>query len=125
MLVGVKPAASEALIQEKNGWNMRAVGTDTLKRVIESQHGGRAALRRSLRVFPASRTLPEWDGIVHVFDLKDHPKTKRAYAWSTAIKGGTRPRYFAVLHLGLITGPGEAVKAAAIAIRVAGSRAQS
>jgi len=101
---------------------MNDVSTDQLKRVIESQHGGSAVFRRSLRVVPANRTLADWDGIVHVFDLADHPKTKRAYAWSSAIKGSTRPRYFAVLHGGLVNGPAAAVKVAAIMINVAGSR---
>ena len=90
--------------------------TDLLKRVIESQHGGNAAYRQSLQVHKAAKT-GEWDGIVHVFDLKDHPRSRRAYAWSSAIKGGTKPRYFAVLHSARVTGPAEAVKAAALAIR--------
>ena len=91
---------------------------DQLKRVIESQHGGSAVFRQSFRVYNASKA-GEWDGIVHVFDLKDHPKSTRAYAWSSAIKGGTKPRYFAVLHSARVTGPAEAVKAAATAIRSA------
>jgi hypothetical protein len=101
---------------------MSDVSTDQLKRVIESHHGGKATFRRSMRLFPAAKSLANWDGIVHVFDLKDHPKTKRAYAWSSSIKGGTKPRYFAVLHMGPVTGPVEAVKAAVTAIRNAGSR---
>lgn len=104
---------------------MSDVRTDQLKRVIESQHGGHATFRRSMRLFHPPKGLSDWDGVVHVFDLKDHPKTKRAYAWSSSIKGGTRPRYFAVLHLGPITGPVEAVRAAAIAIRNAGSRSRA
>lgn len=94
-----------------------------LKRVIELQHGGSAIFRQSLRVHSAAKS-GEWDGIVHVFDLKDHPKSKRAYAWSSAIKGGTKPRYFAVLHSGRVTGPAEAVKAAAAAIRNSASKAR-
>jgi hypothetical protein len=101
---------------------MSGVSTDQLKRVIESQHGGSAVFRRSLRVVPANRIPADWDGIVHIFDLEDHPKTKRAYAWSSAIKGSGRPRYFAVLHTGPVRGPAEAVKAAAIMINVTGNR---
>lgn len=98
---------------------------DQLKRVIESQHGGSAAFFKSLRVSHATKYLTEWDGIVHLFDLKGHPKTKRAYAWTSAIKGGTKPRFFAVLHADHITGPAEAVKAAATAIRNSGKRSAS
>ena len=97
---------------------MSNANTEQLRRVIESQHGGRAAFRRSLRVLPPkAKASAEWDGVVHIFDLQDHPKSKRAYAWSTAIKGGTKPRYFAVLHMGYVTGPAQAVVAAIRAIR--------
>jgi hypothetical protein len=96
---------------------------DQLKRVIESQHGGYARFRQSFRILDASR-LTDWDGIVHIFDLMDNAKSKRAYAWSSAIKGGTKPRYFAVLHSGRVTGPVEAVKAAATAIRNSRSKAR-
>jgi len=94
---------------------------DQLKRVIESQHGGNATFRQSLRVYNAPKQS-EWDGIVHVFDLTDHPKSRRAYAWSSTISGGSKPRYFAVLHSNRVAGPLEAVKAAATAIRKSGSK---
>jgi hypothetical protein len=102
---------------------MTVAVANLLKRVIESQHGGNAIFRQSLRVHSGSKS-GDWDGIVHVFDLKDHPISKRAYAWSSAIKGGTKPRYFAVLHSGRVTGPAEAVRAAAAAIRNSASSAQ-
>jgi len=91
---------------------MAGVTTDQLKRVIESQLGGKASLRRSLRVIAARKVTEEWDGIVHVFDLKDNPKSRRAYAWSSPIKYGSKPRYFAVLHSHHVQGPAQAVKAA-------------
>lgn len=104
---------------------MHNVSTDQLKRVIESQHGGKARFRQSMRILNPSLKQNDWDGIVHIFDLADHPKTKRAYAWSSSIKGGARPRFFAVLHGGGITGPVEAVKAAAIVIRNGGVKTKS
>ena len=96
---------------------MTEVSTDQLKRVIESQHGGKATIVQSMRILPPNGKKLDWDGIVHVFDLADHPKAKRAYAWSSPIQGSSKPRFFAVLHIGKITGPVEAVKAAAGAIR--------
>lgn len=95
---------------------------EQLKKIIESQHGGDAQYRESMRVMKMPPKLTDWDGVVHVFDLKNHPKSKRAYAWSSAIKGGTKPRYFAVLHSNRICGAAEAVKAAALAIRSTGPR---
>jgi hypothetical protein len=96
---------------------MDGVVTDLLKRVIETQHGGIGTFVQSVRVHNANADRSQWDGIVHVFDLKGNPNAKRAYAWSTPVKGSTKPRYFAVLHQARITGPAEAVKAAAAAIR--------
>ena len=95
---------------------MQDGGAEQLKRVIETQHGGHATFLRSLRVYRAKKQ-GEWDGFVHVFDLKDHPQAKRADAWSSAIQGSSRSRYFAVLHIGGVNGPAEAVRAAAAAIR--------
>ena len=39
-----------------------------------------------------------WEGVVHVFDLADHPTAARAYAWSSPISGSSKKRFFAVLH---------------------------
>ncbi len=96
---------------------MKDSGAEALKRVIESQHGGSATFTRSVRVLPAKNKQGDWDGVVHLFDLKGHPKAKRAYAWSSPILGSTKPRYFAVLHMGQVAGPVDAVRAAAAAIR--------
>src|SRR5271157_5286064 len=100
---------------------MSNADTDPLKRVIESQHGGKATFVQAFRVLPAPDPSTNWDGVVYAFDLKGHAKAKRAYAWSCPIAGGTTPRYFAVLHMGKVIGPMEAVKAAAVAIRNSGA----
>ena len=56
-----------------------------------------------------------WEGLVHVFNLDDHPSATVAYAWSSPIEGSTKRRYFAVLHLGGIRSPQDAVRAAIVA----------
>jgi len=88
--------------------------TSELKRAIESQHGGTATLAQSVPVDERHEGKPVWQGVVHVFDLEGHPKAKRAYAWSYELPDGKR-RFFAVLHMGGITGPVEAVRAAIVA----------
>jgi hypothetical protein len=98
---------------------MGNASTDQLKRVIETRLGGVASFARSMRVVRAGRQQSDWDGVVHLFDLKNNPRAKRAYAWSSPIRGGTRPRYFAVLHAGRVKGPAEAVQAAIAAVRAA------
>ena len=96
---------------------MNNADTDLLKRVIELQHGGTGTFAQSVRVHKAPANKADWDGMVHIFDLKGHPKAKRAFAWSSPIKGGTAPRYFAVLQQARIKTPAEAVRAAAAAIK--------
>lgn len=96
---------------------MDTVNAGQLKRVIEAQHGGTSTYVKSMRVHRARANTSGWDGLVHVFDLKNHAKAKRAYAWMSPISGGAKPRFFAVLHAGEVTGPVEAVKAASAAIR--------
>lgn len=92
---------------------MTEVDSDQLKQAVEHQHGGTATLAQSVPVKEAFDGKTVWEGVVHVFDL-DHPKATRAYAWSYELPDGKR-RFFAVLHLGGITGPAEAVRAAIVA----------
>ena len=57
-----------------------------------------------------------WEGTVHVFDLEEHPRATRAYALSHLVgETGERRRFFAVLHLGCIRSPVDAVRAAIVA----------
>jgi len=58
---------------------------------------------------------PVWEGVVHVFDLAGHPKATRAYAWSSPIEGSDKRRFFAVLQMGAIKSPQDAVRAAIVA----------
>jgi hypothetical protein len=47
--------------------------------------------------------------------LEGNPKATRAYAWSSPIKGNDKRRFFAVLHMGAIKSPVDAVRAAIVA----------
>ncbi|MBV1708143.1 MAG: hypothetical protein KGQ37_13170 [Hyphomicrobiales bacterium] len=89
--------------------------TSELKTAIESQHGGRASFVQSVPVKETHNGATVWEGVVHVFDLADNPKATRAYAWSSPIEGCSKKRYFAVLHLGAIKLPMNAVRAAIVA----------
>ena len=91
------------------------VEAEQLRMVVETQHGGRAALVQSVPVSETFQGRPVWDGIVHVFDLEGHPKASRAYAWSSPIEGSDKRRFYAVLHVPPITSPADAVRAAIIA----------
>jgi hypothetical protein len=90
---------------------MDEVSTDQLKRAVEAQHGGTATLVQSVPVNETFNGETVWQRAVHVFDLAGHSKAKRAYAWSSERDDGKR-RFYAVLHMGPVTGPVEAVRAA-------------
>jgi hypothetical protein len=91
------------------------VSADQLKRAVEGQHGGTAALVDALPVKEVYQGKTVWDGVVHIFDLEGHPKATRAYAWSSPIEGSSNRRFYAVLHLGGIRSPLDAVRAAVVA----------
>jgi hypothetical protein len=94
---------------------MAEVEADQLKQAVERMHGGSAQLAQSVPVRETFDGNPEWEGVVHVFDLTGHPTASRAYAWSSPIEGSTKRRFFAVLHTAQINSPLEAVRAAIVA----------
>ena len=94
---------------------MTEASMDQLKEAVERQHGGTATLVQSVQVAESFQGAPVWHGVVHIFDLDDHPEATRAYAWSSPIEGSDRRRFFAVLHQGPINSPAAAVRAAIVA----------
>jgi hypothetical protein len=55
-----------------------------------------------------------WEGIVEVFELKNHPKAEKVYAWSYETDNPKKARHVTVLHVGPITSPLLAVRAAIV-----------
>lgn len=94
---------------------MREVQLAELKQAVESQHGGRAKFRHAVSVREVFKGQPVWEGMVHIFDLEGHPSAVCAYAWSSPIKGSTKRRFFAVLHIPPVTSAVQAVRAAIVA----------
>ena len=86
-----------------------------LGRAVEAQHGGVATLAQTVPIQEAFNGQVVWDGTVHVFDLNGHPTATRAYAWFSPIEGSENRRFYAVLHLGGIRSPLDAVRAAIVA----------
>ncbi len=91
---------------------MGEVDINQLKQTVEHQHGGIATFVESVPVVESFEGQTVWEGTVHVFDLEGDTKSTRAYAWSSPVEGSTKRRFFAVLHLGGIRGPQDAVRAA-------------
>ena len=87
---------------------------DHLREAVEKMHGGTATFLQSVPVRETFEGETAWEGVVHVFDLAGHPKATRAYAWSSPIEGSEKRRFFAVLHMGAIKSPADAVRAAIV-----------
>jgi hypothetical protein len=86
-----------------------------LKRAVESMHDCRATLAHTAPVRETFGGELVWEGVVHVFDVEGHPTATRAYAWSSPIEDSEKRRFFAVLHMGAIKSPLDAVRAAIVA----------
>ena len=94
---------------------MSEVSPAELKKAVESQHGGIATFAQSVPVKEMHEDQVAWEGTVHVFDLADHPKANRAYAWSYALDDSGKRRFITVLHALHVTSPRDAVRAAIVA----------
>ena len=97
------------------------IGPSDLGNAVESQHGGKATFSQTVPVRETFEGKTVWEGVVHVFDLADNPQATRAYAWSSPIEGSDKRRVFAVLQLGAIKTPRDAVRAAIVAEYRAGA----
>ena len=86
-----------------------------LKKTVEAQHGSKATLAQTLPVREYFYGRPNWEGVVHIFDLVDHPKATRAYAWSSPVQGDSEHSIFSVLQMGSVISPKDAVWAAVAA----------
>ena len=69
-----------------------------LQDVIRRLYGAEATHVESVPEKETFQGQTVWEGIVEVFDLKDHPKAHRVYAWAHDTGDPKRPR-----HLGAPT----------------------
>jgi hypothetical protein len=84
-----------------------------LQTVILNLHGAVAEYVETVPVSEAFQGQTVWQGEVEVFDLQDHPKAKRVYAWGYSTDDDDR-RYVTVLELLPVTSPETAVKASIV-----------
>lgn len=100
---------------------MIEVDPSQLKQAVEGQRGGTAVLDYVAPVREMFEGKTVWEGTGHIFNLEGHPGATRAYAWSSPVVASDRRRFYAVLHLGGIRSPLDAVRAAIVAEQRAGS----
>jgi hypothetical protein len=88
---------------------------DELKDVIRRLHGVESAHVKSVPLKEIFKGKTVWEGIVEVFDLKNHPTAARIYAWAHDTDDPKKPRrHVTVLHLAPVDSPETAVKASII-----------
>jgi hypothetical protein len=86
-----------------------------LEDVIHKLHGVKAKHTKSVPVKETFQGQTVWDGVVEVFNLKGHPKAKKAYAWAHDTDDPAHPRrHVTVLHIPPVTTPETAVRAAIV-----------
>lgn len=93
---------------------MIEVKVSELKKAVEGTHGGKAKFKEIVPVSETFQGKPVWEGIVHVFELKGHPKASLCYAWSSEIEGTKKRRFYTVLHIPPVASPLDAVRAAIV-----------
>lgn len=84
---------------------------------INQLHGCAAIHRETVPVKEVFKGQTVWDGDVEVFDLVNHPKAKKAYAWGypVAYIAGTQRQITTVLEIPPVESPVTAVRAAIVA----------
>ena len=84
-----------------------------LHAAILNLHGCESTYVESVPVTETFQGETVWQGEVEVFDIRGHPKAKRAYAWGHATgENDQARRYVAVLELPPVDSPQAAVKVA-------------
>src|ERR1700735_1637658 len=87
---------------------------EELRDVIKHLHGVESTHVESVPIKESFQGKTVWEGIVEVFDLKNHPEAQRLYAWAYETDNPKRPRHVTVLHMGHETSPLAAVQAAIV-----------
>lgn len=86
---------------------------DELREVIRKLHGSEATHVETVPVKETFQGETVWEGDVEVFDLADHPRASRVYAWSHETDDPDNPRqHITVLQIPPAITPQRAVQVA-------------
>ena len=86
---------------------------EELRDVIRRLHGVESKHVESVPIKEMHQGETVWEGVVEVFELIGHPQAQKIYAWAHETDAG-KPRHVTVLHIGPITSPLLAVRAAIV-----------
>lgn len=85
---------------------------EELRATILNLHGAEAEHVETVPITEMFNDEIVWEGEVEVFDLRGHPKAKRAYGWGHVNgEDDQARRYVTVLHLPPVDSPRKAVQA--------------
>ena len=88
---------------------------EELRALIREIHEVEATHVESVPVTETFNGQTVWDGTVEAFRLHDHPEAEHVYAWSHDTDDPENPkRHVTVLHIGPVTSPQNAVRAAIV-----------
>jgi hypothetical protein len=87
---------------------------EELRDVIRRLHGVDSSHAESVPIKETFEGRTVWEGKVEVFDLHGHPAAPKAYAWAYETDNPKKPRHVTVLHMGPVTSPLLAVRAAIV-----------
>jgi hypothetical protein len=85
---------------------------EELQDMIRHRYGVESTHIESVPITETFEGKTIWEGNVEVFELKNHPKAPKLYAWSYATNDPKRPLHVSVLHVSPISSPIQAVRAA-------------
>jgi hypothetical protein len=92
---------------------------EKLKKAVEQTEHCRADHVESRIVLEGFAEAPIWEGVVETFQLSNHPKAKRAYAWLRGVAHSPLEKpeeeYTIVLGIPPVISPETAVRAAIMA----------
>ena len=89
---------------------MSGTSIAALQQAILDKYGCHSVWVESVPVKGTSRGRVDWDEVVEVFDLINHPSAPRCYPWTYEVKESDL-RVVAVLHHRKIDSPRNAVRA--------------
>jgi hypothetical protein len=87
---------------------------EELRDVIRRLHSVESSHLESVPIKETFEGKTVWEGLVEVFELHGHPKAPKAYAWAYETDNPKKPRHVTVLHMGPVTSPLLAVRAAIV-----------
>lgn len=97
----------------------KAKKIEQLKEAIEHLHKCSASHEETVVIHEHFDDTLAWEGLVEVFSV-DHLEADTCFAWSAAVEGSNKRRFYAVLKIPPVDSPLAAVRAAIVADHKAG-----